>query len=346
MHRGRRRVRRTRALVAGATAAAVVVVLGVSAALGGQDHAGSRGMEPAERPGLVVGAVPVWYDARGLHRGDDVERTPVDIVQPEQSVGPDQVVPQRGALALVRTGAVYLDPATGDVWFHPWGGHPRVVGHDSKAGPGGDPNGDTAAWFDAGLGKLVVYDTAAGRVISRTPEYQSVNDLGGDHWPAGNGFLQVSAERVVWTAEGTIYSHDVRTRKTSTIQDAPTSRYLMDVHDQVEVFHDNQGGASALVLSVPGRGEKRYRNLEPRARLSPSGTHLLSVEGTETRHAAAILDTRTGELWRLPNAYPWIAWSYGEIALVDIEDALLACDATRRTCRSLPAERPFLMPTN
>jgi hypothetical protein len=252
----------------------------------------------------------------------------------------------QGVLALVRSGAVYLDPATGDVWFHPWGGHPRVVGHDSQAGPGGDPNGDTAVWFDAGLGKLVVYDTAAGRVISRTPEYESVGVLSGDHWPAGNGFLQVSEERVVWAAGGTIYSHDVRTRRTSTIQDAPASPYLMDVHDQVDVFRGNEGGASVLVLSVPGRAEERYRGFEPRARLSPSGTHLLSVEGTETRHAGAILDTRTGELWRLPNAYPWIAWSYGEIALVDIEHALLACDATRRTCRSLPAERPFLLPTN
>ena len=316
VHRGRRRVRRTRALVTGAAAAAVVVVLGVSAALGGQDRSGSRGMEPVERPGLVVGAVPVWYDASGLHRGDVVEQTPVDLVLPEQVLGPDQVVPQQGALALVRSGAVYLDPATGDVWFHPWGGHPRVVGHNSKAGPGGDPNGDTAAWFDDGLGELVVYDTAAGRVISRTPEYASVEFLGGDHWPAGNGFLQVSAERVVWAAEGAIYSHDVRTRRTSAIPGDPTSRYLMDVHDQVEVFRANEGGDPAVVLSVPGRPEERYRDFEPRARLSPSGAHLLSVEGTETRHAGAIVDTRTGELWRLPNAYPWIAWSYGEIALV------------------------------
>ena len=345
VHRGRRRVRRTRALVAGAAAAVVVVVLGVSAALGGQDRSGSRGMEPVERPGLVVGAVPVWYDESGLHRGDVVEQTPVDLVQPEHVVGPDQVAPQRGALALVRSGAVYLDPATGDVWFHPWGGHPRVVGHDSKSGPGGDPNGDTAAWFDAGLGKLVVYDTAAGRVISRTPEYASVGDLGGDHWPAGNGFLQVSAERVVWAAEGTIYSHDVRTGRTSAIQDASASRYLMDLHDQVEVFRE-RGTASALVLSVPGRSEERYPDLEARARLSASGNHLLSVEGTETRHAAAIVDTRTGELWRLPNAYPSIAWSYSEIALVDVQHALLACDAPRHSCRSLPAERPFLMPTN
>ena len=60
-----------------------------------------------------------------------------------------------------------------------------------------------------------------------------------------------------------------------------------------------------------------------------------------------IVDTRTGELWRVPkNVYPWIAWSYGDIAMVDTEDELLACDAARRACERLPAEHPFLMPTN
>ena len=61
----------------------------------------------------------------------------------------------------------------------------------------------------------------------------------------------------------------------------------------------------------------------------------------------AVVDTRAGELWRVPDdGYARIAWSYGDIALVDTEDALLACDAARRACAPLPAERPFLMPTN
>src|SRR5437868_3018338 len=112
----------------------------------------------------------------------------------------------QGALALVRTGALYLDPATHEVWFHPWGGRPRIVGHDSEFGPAGDPNGDTAAWFEGfdasggAPGGLVVYDTAKGRMISRTPETSPVGELSGDHNPPGNTFLQVTAHRVVWTA--------------------------------------------------------------------------------------------------------------------------------------------------
>lgn len=63
-------------------------------------------------------------------------------------------------------------------------------------------------------------------------------------------------------------------------------------------------------------------------------------------HGATVIDTRTGDLWRVGgNKYPWIAWSYGDIALVDTEDALLACDACRRTCKPLPVEGGFLMPT-
>ena len=294
--RGRRRVRRNRGLVAGAAAAAVAVVLGVTAAVGGQDPAGSDGLEPVERPGVVVGDVPVWYDARGLHRGDVVEQTPVELVVPEQPVGPEEVIPQRGALALVRSGAVYLDPATGEVWFHPWGGDPRVVGHNSAAGPGGDPNGDTAAWFEGS--ELVVYDPAAGREISRTEQRENLAagcaGFRGDHYPPGNCFVQVSAERVVWT-DGQVYSHDLATRKTSVLK-APKNLLLEDVHDHVEVFDER--GSFSLVVRVPGQAEARYPELESQTRLSPSGSYVLAVEETETRHAAAIVDTRTGELWR------------------------------------------------
>ena len=349
--RGRRRV----VLVAAATAA--VIAGSVAAVTGLEDDPRTA---PVEQPKPVVGAVPVWYDAKGLHRGDVVEQTPVELVEPAQVVpGTDGGIrPQRGALALVRSGAVYLDPATGDVWFHPWGGEPRIVGQNSGTGPGGDPNGDTAAWFEGSPdplnpvpGELVVYDTAAGREISRTLQ-PHVDDLCCEHRPSGNGFLQVSAERVVWASVRNTYSHDVRTRTTSVVQ-------LDDVHNQVEVV-ENFRDVGALVLRVPGRAEERFPDLEGFGRLSPSGNYVLAVgdveEYPEEGHGAVIVDTRTGELWRVPNnTYAWIAWSYGDIALVDhtkneadhTEDVeLLACDAARRTCERLPAERPFLMPTN
>jgi len=233
-HRGHRRV----GLVAAATAA---VLAGSVAALSGLGD--DPLTAPVEQPRLVVRAAAVWYDAQGLHRGDIVEQTPVQLVQPEKSIGPDMIRPARGALALVRSGAVYLDPATGDVWFHPWGGEPRIVGHNSEAGPGGDPNGDTAVWFEDG--QLVVYDTAVGRDISRTSQSHSVTDgqggIGGDHFPAGNGFLQVSTERIVWTSGTKTYSHDVRTQSTSELN-PPKGRYLLAGLPQMMGTRERENG--------------------------------------------------------------------------------------------------------
>jgi hypothetical protein len=118
------------------------------------------------------------------------------------------------------------------------------------------------------------------------------------------------------------------------------------VHDQIEL--SGQRNPLALVLKVPDRAEDRYLDLETHARLSPSGNYVLAVEDSDARHGAAIIDTRTGDVWPVPkDVYPWIAWSYGDIALVDhTEDALLACDAARRACETLEPEGEVLLPTN
>ncbi len=334
LRRGRRRVHRNRGVVAGAAAVALAVVIGVSAAVGGQDRAGPDRPEPVDPPKVVVlDAAPVWYDAKGLHHGDVVVQTPVRI--------------EPGTLAVVRSGALYNEQGTFDVWLHPWSGDPRIVGHNSKAGPGGDPNGDTAVWFDND--ELVVYDTAKGREISRAKQTHAVKACGGEmcaeHFPASNGFLQVSASRVMWKLEGSsareIYSFDVQTRSSSVLK-AAKKHLFVDVHDQVQVL-----AFRSLVLRAPGQADQVY-DLEPRAKLSPSGNYLLAVGSNAegTNHAAAIIDLRSGGLWRVPDGYPWIAWSSGDIALVDIESELLACDAARQTCEHLPTERPFLLPTN
>jgi len=258
VRRGRRRVRRNRGLVAGGAAAAMAVVLGVTAVTG-QHGSGSDGLEPIKLPGLIVGDVPVWYDAQGLHHGDIVEQTPVNILRPEKVVDADKgmVSSAFGALALVRSGALYVDPASGDVWFHPWGGDPRVVGHNSAAGPGGDPNGDIAAWFERS--ELVVYDTAAGSEVSRTSESHRVgacSGMCGDHFPPGNGFLQVSAERVIWfNSRAYAYSHDLRTGATTKVT-YPTDRYLLDVQGDVKAWGVGDRGSSSVALTAPGQEER------------------------------------------------------------------------------------------
>lgn len=336
-----RSAHRARRLKVGLSCLLTVVVVGVGLPLASSKLSNHADIAPVDTPGpgLVVGAVPVWYDARGLHRGDVVEQTPVPVGTVFQDMG--------GALALVRSGALYVARSSGDVWFHPWGGVPRVVGRHSTTGPGGDPSGDTAAWFERS--ELVVYDTAAGREIARATPPGSARYCAptcGEHYEAGNTFLQVSAERVVWNGgpSTVAVTYDVRTGASTLNEVAVT-----DMHDGVTVFTDLPTGGRSVILSAPDRDDTRLPDLEPRARLSPSGDYLLAIEGQHggTHHGAVIIDIGTGETWYpAAEGYHWISWSYGDLALIHTEEELLACDAARRTCESLPVERQFLMPTN
>ena len=153
-----------------------------------QDAAAAPDPQSPGSSGLVVQNAAVWYDDAGLHRDDVVEVTAVPLADPTSDRG--------SHLSLVRTGALYLDPANDDVWFHPWGGEPRVVGSDSAAGPGGDPEGDLAAWFEGD--ELVVYDTLDGAEVARVTSARVADSPGGEHHQGGNGFLQVSSDAVVW----------------------------------------------------------------------------------------------------------------------------------------------------
>jgi hypothetical protein len=325
-------------------------------------------------PGMEIGDVPVWYDDAGLHRGDVVEQTPVELRQMDGDAIED------GALALVRTGALYLDPATNDVWFHPWGGDPRIVGHSSSTGPSANPDGDIAAWFDGT--ELVVYDTAAnvkllplhgesGDLIydwRRRPQDSNTCNTGCyEHEQPGNGFLEVSGERVVWTAmEGVspTYVYDVPSGK--------ISRLPNPVHGDKAGVIDTDGGAAVyavdgesnswgwhLVLEMPGQDPQEYPKVNPRSRFSPSGRYVLSdgvqVGGSGDAESAAIIDTKSGNVWPVPGVgWSWVAWSYGDIALLNPSKGwssgnvhrLLACNAAKQTCTELPVQGPVLMPTS
>jgi hypothetical protein len=176
----------------------------------------------------------------------------------------------------------------------------------------------------------------------------------------GNGILQVSAQRVVWKADSLgNYTHiyDLRTGQTSDITGT-----VLDVHDDAALYYGakhvpGERVPDTLILKVPGQASERHPELSTRGRFSPSGAYVLSVYADQVRkHGAAILNTRTGDVWHVPHSdWPWLAWSYGTIALVDTQiwssgeyrsGDLLACDAARHTCEALPAERPFLLPTN
>ena len=388
--RSRARTHRRRTVIAAvtATAAAVAVIVAGTTLATGPDTTAPDPVAPVR---LLPGPVPVeavWYDAAGLHHGRRVEQTPVDLTltSPLPAEAPAGAVgSELGVLALVRTGAVYRDPATDDVWFHPWNGEPRVVGHGSAAGPGGDPRGDTAAWFEGT--DLVVYDTARGREISRTTQHPVVGGEYQDHVQSGHGFKHVSAQEVVWRSERPygvtseygeygVHRFDVATERSSLLSEEPTDPEalvpLLDVHDSTRTWRgavDRETDRSPLVIDVLGRPQRLFRSLDAPAWLSAEGSFVVSDWWTDDSHGVAIVDVGTGQTWKVAELvdertgetwslsakknYFTFAWSYGDLALVRVEpwrgraeETLLACDAVTHVCDELPTQGDVLTPTS
>ena len=166
------------------TAVVAAVVLAI-AATGALDSGGSRlskNLEPVAPPPAVQGSGPVWFDAAGLHHGDVVEETPVDLWGVFTGGG-------RRRWCLVRTGALYRDPANNDVWFHPWAGQPRIVGPRLPVKVRVATR--TATWPPGSRGPALSSTTPRRGGRSRGPlrhRSQVVDSIMRDHVYSGNGF--------------------------------------------------------------------------------------------------------------------------------------------------------------
>jgi hypothetical protein len=343
----RQRARRRRMVSAGAAATMVAVAVAAALVLAAPPQVQQRGLGTSAEapsgpgPGPRQGGLDeaVWYDGNGLHLGDRVVETAVDLHQARGEV--------LSVLALVRAGTVYLDPVAHDVWFHPWNGEPRRVGHGSVAGPGGNSEGDVAAWFEGS--ELVVYDTAAGAVISRTTQTPVLDHpfreyVGGYEHVVGNGFMQVSDTEVVWRSAVGVHRLDVADG-TSRLLDGGLSTMnprLEDVHDGTRVWGDYS--TASLSIELDGLRDAPVPGLEPAGRLSPDGSFLAAPWSDGVSRGVAFVDVRTGESWVVAGANwnPWISWSYGDVAVLRIELTstgpdlkLLACHAVERTCERL-----------
>ena len=273
--RSRARTKRRATLAAAGAAVAVAAVMTGLALLGAPDRTEPTPVDP--EPKVVVPQVPVWYDDAGLHHGRRVDPTPVDLLgtkaQEQDSSG--------GVLTLVRTGALYRDPATDDVWWHPWRGKPRVVGEDSATGPGGDPHGDVAAWFEGD--ELVVWDTVRDRVLSRTSQAEVAAPYMSEHLASGYGFQHVSAEEVVWRAEDeagqvVVQRLDLATGQVSVLFQTSMyedeTRLLEDVHGDTRVWADT-GDVISLTARYPGGETVAPAGVEATGRLNAEGKFLL-----------------------------------------------------------------------
>ena len=350
---------RRRSALAVVAVGVVLVAALTTGLLGGassRDEPDPATSKPPPTRGLGIGRDTVWLDDAGLHRG-------LDVLQPAVRLGTGG---RPTGLARVRAGALYLDAESGDVWLHPWRGEPRVVGHDSRFGAVGDPDGGTAAWFEgdrnawATDAELVVFDTVRLREVARVRTSGAV-EVGGEHLRNGNGILQVSAGSVVWLTQ------DDRLRRLDTGSGAVTERpsgtgrtrddaSVIDVHDATELRSwgaMTAGDEGLLVRSVPGRGRTLLPGWEPMGLLSPDGGYVLAL--VPEPHGSRFLDVRTGESFALApqegDHYAWIGWSHGSTALIHVTregeavvSELYACDAERRRCERLPSRGEVLPP--
>lgn len=324
-------------------------------------------VDPAPAP-WVGASDAVWYDAAGLHHGDVVQQTAVELIVPD---------PRRDSmrvLALVRSGALYRDPMTDDVWFHPWDAQPRIVGHGSPTGPGGDPQGDVAAWFEGP--ELVVYDTARGREVSRTDGLPVIDEYASsEHVDDGNGFLHVSNEEVVWRTtdyasglENLVGRLDPGTGSFSILWGAQlddggpsdpqyfANPNLTDVHETTQVWADFEN-PTPLRVDIAGKEPLPLPHVEAVGKLNAGGSFLLAPTD-KVSHGAAIVNVRTGETWNLGEGddgfYAWISWAYGNIAVVEADHdgaasgprPLLVCDAVKRECETLTTQGQVVLPTS
>jgi hypothetical protein len=172
-----------------------------------------------------------------------------------------------------------------------------------------------------------------------------------------NGFVHVSDSEVVWrpgdTATGaSMYRLDMTTGTTSPVR-ARTP-------DEAASLEDVHGGTRAwrvydpepfLLIESGDREDLVPKGAEPFPRLSPDGSFVLTP--TTASHGAAIIDVASHETWLLPltAGYPWIAWSYGDVAMVILDangsdGALFTCEVDTRACEELPGQGTVLMPTS
>jgi hypothetical protein len=277
--------RRQRTLGVTLAAAAVAAAVGIGVLL--VPHPSSE-PTPAPRPpkAVATGTPPstaVWYDADGLHRGTRVYAVP-------GTAAPISI-------ALVRGGAVYLVPSTLHIRYQPWHGVARDLGHGSREagwllGPGSDPEGSTAAWFDGP--DLVMYDTARHTEIARVPEPgRRVMPYYENEF--GTRFHYVDGRRVVWDAQdGRTLGYDRVTGRTTTVTPRSSDGQSPDV---------TRAGGTLRVSGASGNGPVRF---------SPDGRYLVSLDDTGAA-VTPVVEAADGTSWRAvaSTTDASVGWGYG-----------------------------------
>lgn len=350
--------RRHRVTAVSVAAAAVAAAVGIGVVL--TPHPASD-PSPAPRPDVIrvpTGAPPpgaVWYDADGLHHGTQVYAVP-------GTAAPISV-------ALVRDGAVYLVPSTLHIRYQPWDGPAHDIGRGAREanwllGPGSDPEGSTAAWFDGR--DLVMYDTTRGVEVARVaepgrpvmPYYE--NEF-------GTRFRYVDDRRVVWDARhGGVLMFDRATGRTTTVgrmtPHAPAP-YSVDWRPGLRAWSGQAQGGAAVLTRADGTVLFSGARGNGPVRFSPDGRYLVTLDHPTTEGSAAsaaepvLVDTGDGSSWRpvTSTSDASVGWGYGHTLMYlqsggtgqfDAPAPLLVYDAQTRHLVAVDHRGEVILPAN
>ena len=162
-----------------------------------------------------------------------------------------------------------------------------------------------------------------------------------EHVRDSNGFVHVSPAEVVWRSENVaglqgMRRLDVETGTSSLVWDQydPNSGPMpSDVHDTTRITpllgHGQVDPPISLLIEAAGQEQLRLdsdtHGVEPGAMLSPDGSFALAAAHPHS-DGAAIVDIRDGTIWKPPlphsltDSYGWLAWSYGNLAVVKFDE--------------------------
>ena len=208
LHRRRSQRRNRAAALAVSAVVAVLAVLSVQANLAPDSQ--PQPLQPSPSPAPDVGGVPVWYDAEGLHRGRRRGADPGRAVRQKR----------RGFVGRAGPGAIGCavpGPRDARRVVPPLGRRPAHRGTQRRllARAGTRTATPPSGSRDPSSSSTTRPRAARSHEPTQSPAAPNCQGMCAEHYPAGSNFLQVSAERVVWSKGpgSKSYSHDVLTRE-------------------------------------------------------------------------------------------------------------------------------------
>ena len=160
---------------------------------------------------------------------------------------------------------------------------------------------------------------------------------------------------MVWAADPNVYRYDLGSAQIDVVWrpgvTTPVRAFIRDLHDGWLAWADLTADG-ARVTRLSGEPVASFAPHERFVQFSPDGRYLLASTLVDGRRVV-VGEVPTGKVW-FPveeDVYPWLGWSYGNLAMVlqdraGEDDTLLGCEVEVRECRRLSHRGRVLLPTS